>query len=271
MRTRIISGIVMVPVVVILFLLGGNFLKGALLIASLIGMNEFYKAFSKENKPIHFVGYIFAVIYYLFMERINGNGTLFSMFVAAFLLVILSLQVKFHKTVCVTTLITVFFGMFYVALMLSYLYLIRSFEYGKFIVWLPIIAAWGCDTGAYFTGCAFGKRKLIPDLSPKKTVEGAVGGVLIATILAFLFAVITEKYVSFDGYNFRILCVLAGFFGSIFSQFGDLSASAIKRYTGIKDYGKLIPGHGGILDRFDSVLFTAPAVYIVFNLLMYIK
>lgn len=271
MRTRIISGLIMIPIVVVLLLLGGTFLKTALLIASVIGMNEFYKAFSKENKPVHIIGYIFAIIYYIFMENINENGVMFTVFVSTFLLMLLSYQVKFHKTICVTDLIVVFFGLFYVAFMLSHLSLLRNFEYGKYIIWLPILTAWGCDTGAYFVGCSIGKRKLIPDLSPKKTVEGAVGGVVIATLLTFVFALITEKYVSFNGYNFRLLCVLSGFFGSMLSQFGDLSASAIKRYTGIKDYGKLIPGHGGILDRFDSVLFTAPAVYIVFTILDYIK
>ena len=107
---------------------------------------------------------------------------------------------------------------------------------------------------AYFTGLAMGKHKLCPHLSPKKSVEGAVGGVIGSVILCLLFG-------HFFVPDFKALCLIIGFFGSVVSQLGDLSASAFKRQMGIKDYGNLIPGHGGILDRFDSVLFTAPVVF----------
>ena len=136
------------------------------------------------------------------------------------------------------------------------------------MVWLSFIAAFGCDTGAYFAGVTLGKHKLIPALSPKKTIEGSVGGILTATVLALLYGLWVQKSFVLEGVNVLLLCGLTGFFGSFLAQIGDLAASAMKRMTGIKDFGNLIPGHGGVLDRFDSVILTAPVVYYIMLLLM---
>ena len=133
-----------------------------------------------------------------------------------------------------------------------------NFDMGKIYVWLIFIIAFATDTCAYFVGYAFGKHKLIPKVSPKKTIEGSIGGILGSTLICLAF-----------GYYFNIdlkVIVILGFLGSIVAQVGDLFASSIKRYVGIKDYGKLIPGHGGILDRFDSVILVAPFVYSIINL-----
>ena len=121
---------------------------------------------------------------------------------------------------------------------------------------LVVIASISNDIMAYFTGYFLGKHKLCPKLSPKKTVEGAVGGVIGSAVFCAVFALIAapDKVMS---------CALAGLIASPFAQAGDLIASAFKRKMGIKDYGKLIPGHGGIMDRFDSVLLTAPFIYYV--------
>ena len=156
-----------------------------------------------------------------------------------------------------------FFGFFYACFLLSHIYLVREYTYGKLLVWLAFIAAFGCDTGAYFAGITFGKHKLIPTLSPKKTIEGSIGGIVTATVLALLYGWWLQRSFTMDGVNILLLCGLTGFFGSFLAQIGDLAASAMKRLTGIKDFGKLIPGHGGVLDRFDSVILTAPAVYYI--------
>ncbi|MPN43894.1 Phosphatidate cytidylyltransferase [bioreactor metagenome] len=156
-----------------------------------------------------------------------------------------------------------FFGFFYVCFLISHIYLIREYTYGKFFVWLVFICAFGCDTGAYFSGMLFGKRKLIPELSPKKTVEGAVGGVITATVVAVVYGICIERYFKLENVNTTILCLITGIAGSVLSQIGDLAASSVKRFVNLKDYGNLIPGHGGILDRFDSVLLTAPVVYYI--------
>ena len=124
------------------------------------------------------------------------------------------------------------------------------------------LAAFGTDIMAYFTGMALGRHKLCPHLSPKKSVEGAIGGVLGSMLFCGLFG-----YFVADGLLTE--CVTIGLIGSIAAQLGDLSASAFKRQMGIKDYGNLIPGHGGILDRFDSVLFTAPLVYYAMQFVIY--
>ena len=144
-------------------------------------------------------------------------------------------------------------GIFYTVFLSFHIVLIDQSPFSR-LIWLVFLAAFGTDIMAYFTGMAIGKHKLCPHLSPKKSIEGAVGGVIGSVILCVLFG-------HFFVPDFKVLCLIIGFFGSIVSQLGDLSASAFKRQMGIKDYGNLIPGHGGILDRFDSVIFTAPVIY----------
>ena len=146
-----------------------------------------------------------------------------------------------------------FFGVVYVAVMLSFIYLTRSLPDGKFLVWLIFLCSWGCDTCAYCAGMLIGKHKMAPVLSPKKSIEGAVGGVAGAALLGVIYAAATQGKMA----EYSLICAV----GALISMVGDLAASAIKRNQNIKDYGKLIPGHGGILDRFDSVIITAPVIY----------
>ena len=150
-------------------------------------------------------------------------------------------------------------GLLYLPLMLSYIYQIRIAEDGLYSLWLIFICSWGCDTCAYCVGMLFGKRKLAPVLSPKKSIEGAIGGVAGAALLGAIYGLVVSGKVAMNNapVYFAIICAV----GAVISQFGDLIASGIKRQHGIKDYGKLIPGHGGVLDRFDSVIFTAPMIY----------
>lgn len=129
-------------------------------------------------------------------------------------------------------------------------------ELGIYYLLLPILIAFLSDAFALFAGRALGKHKLAPRLSPKKTVEGSVGGVLGAVVSCLVYGLILEQAFSLD-VNYLFMAVY-GFLGSLISQFGDLSFSYVKRQCGIKDFGKLLPGHGGVLDRFDSVIFCAP-------------
>ena len=152
-----------------------------------------------------------------------------------------------------------FFGIFYVPVMLSFIYQTRMLEDGFQLVWLIFLSAWGCDTCAYCTGVLIGKHKLAPILSPKKSIEGGIGGILGAALIGVLYGLAINYWgnAAADLLQYAII----GAVGGAISQIGDLAASAIKRYHNIKDYGKLIPGHGGILDRFDSVIFTAPIIF----------
>ena len=122
------------------------------------------------------------------------------------------------------------------------------------LIWLVIITAFSTDIMAYFSGYLFGKHKLAPNLSPKKTIEGAIGGAIGSILFSGLFGYFIVP-------RLLIHCLIIGLIGGIMSQFGDLTASALKRKMGVKDYGNLIPGHGGIMDRFDSVIFMAPIIY----------
>lgn len=142
--------------------------------------------------------------------------------------------------------------------------LLRDLKYGKYIWLLAFLAPWISDSCAYFIGVNFGKHKLISDVSPKKTVEGAVGGIIFGTASVVLYGFIVSNIISADA-NYPSL-LFAGFVMSVLSQCGDLAASLIKRHYNIKDYGKVFPGHGGVLDRFDSIILTSPFLYFLFML-----
>ena len=268
MKTRIISSAVGLPLVIICIAFGGYALKALVLAISIIGMYEFYNAFSKRNKAVHFIGYIFAVFFVLCSKAIINTANYFNIFISVFICVLLIYSVIFHGTNSITDTVLTFFGFFYVCFIVTHIDLIRNFNYGKYFVWLIFICAWGSDTGAYFVGMKYGKTKLIPTLSPKKTVEGAIGGVVTAGILAFVYGLIIYKGFGFGSVSNMYIYPVIGVVGSILAQIGDLAASAMKRSVDIKDFGNLIPGHGGILDRFDSVILTAPAVYYVMLLLL---
>ncbi len=149
--------------------------------------------------------------------------------------------------------------------LLAALVRIHITENGRFFILIPFVMAFLSDTGAYFFGLAFGKHKLAPVISPKKTVEGAVGGIIGAVVGMLLYSLVLQLCFGFSP-NY-IFALIYGAVGSVCAVFGDLCFSVIKRQTGIKDYGNLIPGHGGILDRFDSMIVVAPVAEILLILL----
>lgn len=263
-KTRLISGIVLVIVALGTIIYGGNLLFATLVIISLIGMSELYKLLDVHNKPLGIVGYLGAIIYYglIYMERVD----LFLMLTIGLVVLLMFVYVFAFPKYKSDQIMLVFFGMFYVAVMLSFIFRIRVYEEGAFLVWLVFLSSWGCDTCAYCAGVTMGKHKMAPKLSPKKSIEGGVGGVLGAAVLGALYALCINKFAGLNEsiLNYAIICGAGG----MISQVGDLAASAIKRNFEIKDYGKLIPGHGGILDRFDSVIFTAPIIYYLVTFFM---
>lgn len=262
-KTRLLSGILLVIIALITVITGGNLLFLVLLAVSLIGMTELYKVFGIEKKPPGIIGYLFALLYYglLYFEPLLPGESLnwFMMSFMAFLICQMAVLVFAYPRYNTQQIMAAFFGMFYVAVMLSYIYQIRILPGGIFTVWLVFVCSWGCDTCAYCVGVLIGKHKMAPILSPKKSVEGGIGGILGAALIGVLYG-LAINYWGDAGADVLSYAVIGAAGGAI-SQIGDLAASAIKRYHNIKDYGKLIPGHGGILDRFDSVIFTAPIIY----------
>lgn len=192
------------------------------------------------------------------------QGLVFVMLVGSF-----AIELKFHDSMNVSQVAWAFFGALLVPyLLLSLLRIFQmNYHHGPFIVLLPLLAAWGADTCALFAGMFFGRHKLAPVVSPKKTVEGAIGGVIGGAVLVLLAALIMNATLK-PGLPLWAAVVL-GACGAILGEIGDLSFSVIKRQTGIKDYGHIFPGHGGVLDRFDSVIFVAPFAEILFRIVFY--
>jgi len=241
------------PFIVFIFL-GGIYLKGFVLALSILALWEFYSALKeKEFKPIKSAGYILLFSYYL----VNNNFELIMYILVAAVFILLILPIINLQYTFVDVSLTLV-GFIYCGILFSFVYLVNAKPSGEFLIWIIFIGSWLSDTAAYYCGKNFGKHKLSPKVSPKKTIEGSIGGLVGAIVFTGIFGIIIQKYVNIMPiYNYFVIGALCGFFG----QLGDLVASSIKRYVGIKDYSNLIPGHGGILDRFDSIIFSATVVF----------
>ncbi|MDD7512249.1 MAG: phosphatidate cytidylyltransferase [Peptostreptococcaceae bacterium] len=258
MKTRVISGLVMLPLLAVVYF-GGWPLFVAVALVMILGIKEFLQGFKSmgiNSSPV--VPYIsIAALLIIGALNYDVDYRLISLWmvgsIIASMLYMFNIQERKPEDSMATIL-----GIIYVGFFSFHVVLVDRTEY-DILTWMIFITAFGSDIMAYFTGYFLGKHKLAPVLSPKKTIEGAVGGVIGSMALSALFSYFFAPAI-------MIHCIIMGFFCSILSMCGDLTASAFKRKMGIKDYGNLIPGHGGIMDRFDSVLFTAPAIfyYIIF-------
>lgn len=255
--TRTISGIVLVVLLMITGLLGGPVLYAGVLIIALIAVYEMLGVMQLKDSLIAKFAYVGTVLYYFMIY--NTGAEYLDVFIIAYLMVILAVYVFTYPKYKTEQVLHTFFAVIYAAVLMSFIYLVRSGDDGIFLIWLIFLSSWGCDTCAYLTGVTCGKHKMAPVLSPKKSVEGGIGGVIGAALLGALYGFLVRNQVGFD--HPALVCAVVCGAGGLISMVGDLAASAVKRNYGIKDYGKLIPGHGGILDRFDSVLFTAPVIY----------
>ena len=242
-KQRLISGIILVLIAAFGLYMGGIVTFAMTLIVALIGYSEILKIYHIEKSSLAVIGYTGTILYYVALLFDLDQWT--TAIIILFLIFLLGCYVVRFPKYKVDQMMAGFFGFVYVAVMMSFIYQIRELQNGGEFVVLLFLAAWGNDTLAYCTGMLIGKHKMSPILSPKKSIEGLVGGIVGAAILGALYGL------------YLIVCGLCG----AFSVIGDLAASAIKRDSGIKDYGTLIPGHGGILDRFDSIIFIAPVIY----------
>ena len=263
MIQRTVSGIVLVAVIVGLVLAGPLWWGIGLGVMSIIGGYEFSSAMKKGGfSPLVPVALGASAVYYVlilvFPEEMWAGGCM--LFVGLVTVITAFITVlKYPKYKAADSALTVL-GFFYVAVLFSFLYFLRREPDGSVFMGYVFLAAWGCDTFAYLAGRAFGKKKLVPELSPKKTVAGAIGGIIGSIVLCLVFTLVVRSGVGMSSARLYTVSVLSGLSGALFSQFGDLFASAMKRNVGVKDYGRLIPGHGGILDRFDSILLVTPVV-----------
>ncbi len=267
MKTRIIAALCMLPLIIFV-LLGGWALWAVNLLLSLLACYEFYRAFGKAGiKPSLAVGTGGCLLLYVINilacgGRLGGELEYKWFMVWFFVCIIAGLLYMFRieERQIADGAVTVL-GLFYVVFFSFHITLIDQMEGYSILVWMVFITAFGTDIFAYFAGVTLGKHKLCPKISPKKSVEGSIGGILGSVLLSLAFSYIFCR-------QYLVHCVIMGCLGGVISQFGDLTASIFKRKIGIKDYGKLIPGHGGIMDRFDSVLFTAPMVFYYILLVM---
>ncbi|MGI6295158.1 MAG: phosphatidate cytidylyltransferase [Armatimonadota bacterium] len=279
MLVRILTGVVGIPLAVLLiFVPHGLPFAIAMGVISVLGVMEFYRGVRKIGaRPVEWTG-VLAVLFFVFSARTFKYGdltTIGAIFPTALtLLLILSFCVEMtrRERAPIINVGSTVFGAIYVGWLISHLVVLRGVwlegmtsapkvvqvgrftpEIGACLVMMVFLCTWACDTSAYFLGRAFGKTKIAPNLSPNKTIEGSIAGLLGTLVVAM----ISGWVIHLPWYHSLAMGAIFG----VLSQLGDLSESAIKRELKIKDFGTLVPGHGGVLDRFDSLLFSGPAAY----------
>lgn len=274
--TRLLSGVVLIVIAFAAFFMGTPVLPLLLFLISAAGYRELAKALGvsaaepdKKFSAPEILGYVGIVAYYLLVlltaQNYLENSAFYYMacVIALFLAELFVYVLAFPKYQAEQIAFAVF-SFLYAPVMLSFIHFIRMEENGIFTVWFILICSWGCDTCAYCVGKLLGKRRIFPVLSPKKSLEGCIGGVVGAALIGAVYSWFVLPREPRSLVLAALICAL----GAVISMVGDLAASAIKRNKGIKDYGRLIPGHGGIMDRFDSVIVTAPLVYFLSVILL---
>ncbi len=275
MGIRILSGFVAFLLLVVVTLLDPNYLLIATFILSVVGIKEIFKALElKGYKPFYLVGYLWVFILFLvlsieladtfleFSTKVDVLSIASFVTIFGFMLLLIFKKDLYSLNDAALTILSVLF----VGFLFTFLPATRFLQGGQYLIWVIFMGAWVTDTCAYFTGVKFGKRKILPTISPKKTFEGFLGGAIGCLIAITLFGVYLNSIEVFQ-INIIHFVVIGGICG-IISQIGDWFASVIKRYTGVKDFGNLMPGHGGVLDRFDSILVISPFVYFYFTFLL---
>lgn len=247
LKIRVLSGIIGILLLFFLVNKGGLYLALSICLLSLIGLNEFYKAIKNMgHKPMENIGYIATLGIFLssFFERISVAFILSAVMISMLTILV------FKKSTKVIDIGLTLLSVLYIPFFLFHIYYLDGSKY----IWLVFIIAFGTDTFAYLSGNLLGKRKLSPNISPNKTIEGSLGGIMGSVFCTTVYSI---YYKLSPLWKLALLAVIA----SIFSQIGDLVASKIKRWAKIKDYGNIMPGHGGVLDRFDSIIFSSPIIY----------
>jgi phosphatidate cytidylyltransferase len=264
LKHRVVTAVVGVPLIILAIWFGDPWITLFIAAAALAGTYEFYHIANFDRRePLLYLGLLWTLALVLSPHYRNPN--LLPIVVTAAMLVSLiclllrpSREKAFHQWAWTIV------GALYVGWMLSYWLNLRGLEDGRNWVYLAMLTTFGNDTGAYFIGRARGKRKLAPRISPSKTWEGAVGGLICAILAATVIAMILRRISVELGAPFAFTywqVITLGFLVGLFAQLGDLAESLLKRNMGVKESGNLLPGHGGVLDRFDSLIFVGAVVY----------
>ena len=267
---RITSTLLGFPLVVIILTFGNKYIVDiCLAFIAMLGMQEYFNAISKDSKPVRWIGYL-ACIFIALLHIVPiylpswTISKILALGIPTIMLILFSQVIFSNMKTTFKDIAYTFFGMAYVIGCITFLALLRGLDNGRILIWFAIIAAWGTDTFAYLIGKKFGKHKL-SQISPKKSVEGAIAGTVSAVIIVVLYTAVMNKLYNLE-YSY-IYVTIATAILSIIGQIGDFAASSIKRYVDVKDYSNLIPGHGGMLDRIDSLMFLAPFAYVIFSMI----
>ena len=267
---RLSSALLGLPMVIVVLLFGNKYvIDVALSIVAVISLHEYFNAFKEKHKPIKWIGYLSAILI-CFIHLVNPEQLFMYIGLSIpFIVVILFIELIFKNLeLNIVDISITLFGIFYIVLFTMFVPLLAGTQDGKILVWYVLINAWGTDIFAYVTGktLKLGKHKF-SKISPNKSIEGCVAGVLGAVILSVIYTFCLEKIASIYVMSY-IKVIIMAIILSIIGQFGDFAATSIKRYVGIKDYSNLIPGHGGLLDRIDSLIFIAPFAYILLTMII---
>ncbi len=269
MKTRIIVAVIFVPLIfVVLFFLPGWAVTALMAAIAAVGSYELIRALgTPSTKRLYVYAAVSAVLIpaaaVLNLLSKAYFPVLFLLLAVIFIDAVLTYKTEKEITLCQVA--AAFFGGAVLPLLLTAVIGLKLHDQGRYYVLIPFIIAFITDAGAYFTGVFFGKHQAFPRVSPHKTVEGCIGGITTGIAMMAVYGVILHTAAGLD-VSFPVI-VLYGLVGGLATELGDLAFSLIKRVTGIKDYGSLLPGHGGILDRFDSMFFAAPVVYLLAGLL----
>lgn len=281
---RLLTAIIGLPIIILICIFGNKYIVDVLIaLVAIISLREYFKATSKEIKPISWIGYLLAACISL-IHVVNLEIILIFLCIAIpSLLLILFLHIIISDMkINLKDVAFSFLGILYIISFTVFIPLIYGLDgsktvgivsdgnlesftstaiSGKYLIWILVLTTWGSDIFAYLIGRYFGKHKF-SKVSPNKTIEGCTAGIVGAIIITLIYTFCINK---FAGLNLSYLAMgIIGFILSIIGQIGDFAASAIKRYFDIKDFGNAFPGHGGFIDRIDSVIFTAPFAFCLF-------
>lgn len=263
MKERILTALVIVFVFLLIMLTNSYpVLFSCIGVLSIFGIKEYYNSFNNLDKSFSIMGLLGTIMFIFFIS--TDLNTRFIPFLIIFSFLVLSMSIFRYNEKSIQNAAITIIGILYVPVLLFFVLSVYSIDtWGYLLTWFIFLISWSTDSFACIIGYFIGKRKITPVLSPKKSLEGFIGGSCSTTIICSLVGYLLVSLGYINSNKFIVFCFVVGFFGSIMAQIGDLVASAIKRHNNIKDFGKIFPGHGGILDRFDSVLFVAPIIYLI--------